>query len=184
MARGINATTIAALQTDAFNLCHLIQIDFGTVVRLTDWGRSISALSNTFISSAHILEIGQTSESSDPRINSMNIIFSGADRDVIAVFLANNYMDVRTRVYLAVLGSADAVVGDPFLVFDGRISSFTIEDSGSDSTITVEVSSHWRDFELRKGRRTNRNSQQLYFSGDKGMDFAGTVVKDLKWGRQ
>ena len=101
MARGINSTTIAALQTDSFNMCHLIQIDFGTVVRLTDWGRNISAMSNTFITSAHILEIGQSAESSDPRINSMEITFSGVDRDVIAVFLTNNYMDVRTRVWKA-----------------------------------------------------------------------------------
>lgn len=183
MARGINAATIAALQSDAFNMCHLIQFDFSTVVRITDWNRSIAALSQTFLSSSHVLEIGQSAESSDIRINSMQITLSGVSREYITIFLTNNYTDVRARVWKAVLDSSDAVVGDPFIVFDGRIASFGIDDTDTESRVQIEVASHWKDFELRKGRRTNRNSQQAYFAGDKGLDYAGAVVQDIKWGK-
>lgn len=184
MSRGINATTIAALQTDAFNMCHLIQFDFTSVVRITDWNRDVVALGNTFTSSAHLLEIGQSAESSEPRINSMDITLSAVSQEYVAIFLTNDYTDVRARVWKAVLGANDAIVGDPFIIFDGRVANFSMADDGTDSRISIEVSSHWKDFELRKGRRTNRNSQQSYFPADKGMDFAGTVVKNLKWGRK
>ena len=183
MTRAINASTITALQSDAFNMAHLIQLDFSAVIRLTDWGRNISALSNTFLSSPHLVGIGDSSESSDIRVNSIDLVMSGVEQTFIALFLTNNYMDVRARIYKAVLDSADAIVGDPFLVFDGRISSYSISDDSGTSEISIEMSSHWKDFELSKGRRTNRNSQQYYFPTDKGLDFSGVIVKNLKWGK-
>jgi hypothetical protein len=183
MTRSINSTTITSLQSDSFNMANLIQLDFPTPVRITDWNRSISALSTTFLSSPHLTDIGQVAESADPRINSLSVTLSGVEQTFIALFLTNNYIDVRARIWKAVLGADDAVVGDPFLIFDGRVSGYAIDDSESTSDIGIEISSHWKDFELRKGRRTNRNSQQYYFAGDLGMDYAGVIVKDLKWGR-
>jgi hypothetical protein len=183
MPRAINSTTITALQSDAFNMAHLIQFDFGTVVRITDWNRNISALAQTFLSSPHITEIGETAESSEPRINSLSITMSGVEQTFIALFLTNAYIDVRVRIWKAVLGVDDAIVGAPFIVFDGRISNYAIDDTESTSNIAIEVSSHWKDFELRKGRRTNRSSQQYFFPGDLGLDYSGVVVKDLKWGK-
>ena len=183
MPRNINSTTIAALQSDAFNLASLVQIDFPVPIQITDWGRSISALSTTFVSSAHLLEVGQSAENSEPSVNSMNIVLSGVEQTYVAIFLNDNYIDVRARIWRAVLDSADAIVGAPFIVFDGRITGFAIDDSDESSTVTVEIATHWKDFELSKGRSTNRNSQQYYFPGDKGMDFAGVTVKNLKWGK-
>lgn len=184
MTRSIDAATIAALASDSFNVCHLIQLDFSTVIRLTDWSRDISALSNTFTSSAHLLEIGDSAESTDPRINSLQITMSGVEQSYVALFLGQSYIDVRGRIWKAVLGADDAIVGAPFVVFDGRISSYSIDDQETTSTVSVELSTHWKDFELRKGRRTNRGSQQYYFPTDKGMDYSGVVVKDLKWGKR
>jgi hypothetical protein len=183
MPRSIDAATITALQSDSFNMAHLIQLDFSSVVRLTDWNRSVTALSNTFLSSPHLVGIGDSSESTDIRVNSIDLVMSGVEQTFISLFLNNNYMDVRARIWKAVLNSSDAVIGAPFVVFDGRISSYSISDQSGTSEISIEMSSHWKDFELSKGRRTNRNSQQYYFPTDKGMDFSGVVVRDLKWGR-
>lgn len=183
MTRAIDPATITALQSDAFHMAHLIQLDFSAVIRLTDWGRNIPALGSTFISSPHLVGIGDSSESTDIRINSIDIVMSGVEQTFIAVFLNNNYMDIRARIFKAVLDSSDAIIGAPFLVFDGRISSYSINDSGGASNLSIEVSSHWADFELSKGRQTNRNSQQYYFPQDKGMDFSGVIVRNLKWGK-
>lgn len=184
MARQINATTIAALQSDAFNLCHLIEMHFSPVIYITDWNRSISALSQTFVSSAHILDIGESSETAEIKANTMQIEMSGVSQEYIAIFLLNNnYMNKQVRIWKAVLGADDSVVGEPFVVFDGIISSYSIDDTEDSSSITIDVSTHWKDFELRKGRMTNRNSQQLYYPADKGLDFASTAINNLKWGK-
>jgi hypothetical protein len=69
------------------------------------------------------------------------------------------------------------------VIYDGRIDGFDMNESQTESTISVSVASHWSDFEKKAGRYTNTNSQELFFSGDKGFEFAANTVKDLKWGR-
>jgi hypothetical protein len=75
------------------------------------------------------------------------------------------------------------VIGDPILIFDGRISDFGIDDSDDSSIVEIVVSSHWANFDAINGRRTNHNSQQLHFSGDLGFEFASDTIQDIKWGR-
>ena len=184
MSRIIDAATIAALNSDNMNMATLVQMDFSTPIKLTDWARDVVALSTTFDSSADILELDEFSESSELQVNSSTLTFSGVSQTFTALFLTNNYMDVRTRVWKAVLTNADVVIGDPILVFDGRITGYGFTDTDSTSTVTIGVASHWKDFNLHNGRKTNHNTQQQYFSGDKGFEFAAESVKDLKWGKK
>lgn len=183
MTRQINAATIAALSGDNLNMATLVQIDFDTPIKVTNWARNVSALSTTFLSSSDLLEIDQISETSELQINSLNLTFSGVSQTFVSLFLTNNYIDVRTRIWTAVLSNADVVIGEPILIFDGRITGYGISDTDDTSTVAVEVASHWKDFDKTNGRKTNSNTQQLYFAGDKGFDFAADTVKDIKWGK-
>ena len=183
MTRQIDAATITALASDNLNMATLVQVDFATPIKVTNWARNVSALSTTFLSSSDLLEIDQVSESSELQINSLNLTFSGVSQTFVSLFLTNDYIDVRTRIWTAVLDTADVVIGDPILIFDGRITGYGISDTNDSSTVSVEVASHWKDFDKTNGRKTNSNTQQLYFAGDKGFDFAADSVKDLKWGK-
>jgi len=183
MSRDIDSATITALNSDNLNLANLIQMDFTTPIKITDWARDVSALSTTFDSSSDILEIDQISESSELQINSLSIRFSGVSQTYVSLFFNNDYIDVRTRIWKAVLDSSDSVIGAPILTFDGRIVSYAIVDDENTSSVDVEVASHWKDFELINGRKTNHNTQQLYFAGDLGFEFAAETSKDIKWGK-
>jgi hypothetical protein len=183
MTRQIDAATIAALASDNLNMVTLLQIDFDTPIKVTNWARNVSALSTTFLSSSDLLEIDQVSESSELQINSLNLTFSGVSQTFVALFLTNDYIDVRTRIWTAVLDNSDAVIGEPILLFDGRITGYGISDTQDSSNVQVEVASHWKDFDKINGRKTNSNTQQLYFAGDKGFDFAAESAKDIKWGK-
>jgi hypothetical protein len=183
MSREIDSATITALNSDNLNLANLIQMDFDTPIKVTDWARNVSALSTTFDSSSDLLEIDQFNESSELQVNSSTLVFSGVSQTFVALFLTNDYMDVRTRIWKAVLDNSDVVIGSPILVFDGRIASYSMEDSDNSSTVSVEVASHWKDFDLHNGRKTNNNTQQLYFPGDKGFEFASETNKEIKWGK-
>jgi len=184
MSRGLSSSTITALSADNLNLCTLIQLDFSSVIRLTDYDRTISALSTTFTASPHLLDIDSAVESSALKVGATKIVLSGAEQTYVSLFLSNSYIDVRARIWKAVLDSSDAVQGDPILVFDGRITGYEIEDSGDTSRVTVNLASHWKDFQKKSGRKTNHNVQQLFFSGDKGFEFASIAAKDIKWGKQ
>lgn len=183
MSREIDSATITALNSDNLNLANLVQMDFSTPIKLTDWARDVVALSTTFDSSADLLEIDQFTESSEVQVNASTITLSGVSQTFVSLFLTNDYIDVRTRIWKAVLDNSDAVIGSPILVFDGRITGYSIVDSDTTSTVDVEVASHWKDFDLHNGRKTNNNTQQLYFPGDKGFEFASETNKEIKWGK-
>lgn len=183
MSRDIDSATIAALNSDNLNLANLIQMDFDTPIKITDWGRNVSALSTTFNTSSDIIEIDQVNESSELQVNSLNLTFSGVSQTYVSLFFNNDYIDVRVRIWKAVLDNSDSVIGAPILIFDGRIVGYSIVDDEGTSTVDVEVASHWKDFRLTNGRKTNHNTQQLYFAGDLGFEFASETSKDIKWGK-
>ena len=185
MSRAINATTKAALGTDGFRFATLIKIDFHYVLYVTDYGVNLTVPSlGTFINSSHFIDISSIKETGALKVNTVNFELSGVDRSYIAIFLGQDYMDRRFQVWRAVIDADDNVVGEPFVFFDGRIVGFDIQDSDRDSIINIEVASHWRDFEKIVNRKTNHNSQQFYFPGDMGFEFASKIVKDLRWGRK
>lgn len=183
MTRQIDSATLVALASDSLRLATLVQFDFDTVIRITDWEHAISALSQTFASSAHLLGVSGSTESSEPRTNSLTIELSGVEQTYIALFLGNPYHGIRARVWKAAMSSSGAVIGDPVLTFDGPIDSIGLDESEDSVSLQVVVSSHWANFEAIAGRKTNHNSQQLFFPGDKGFEFAADTVQDIKWGR-
>jgi len=183
MSRGIHADVVTELAKDAFNMAHLVDIDFATPMYLTDYRHELVDSSHTYVSSSYLLSMGDVSESTDLQVGSINIDLSGVEQAYISILLSGNYIDRRVTIKRALLTTTGAVIGEPFILYEGRISGFNIADSGSDSVVRISVASHWADFERVNGRRTNDNSQQSAFSGDKGMEFASEIIKDVKWGR-
>lgn len=183
MTRGLHSSTIAALANDSFQMATLIQMDFSTVLRLTDWPTNVTAFAATFTASADILEVGSANETGDLRVNEFTLKLSGVSQYYLALFLGNNYVNVRTQVWKAVISSG-AVVGSPIQVFDGNMTNFDIDENDTGSEVTVSIASHWKDFERVNGRRTNSASQKKWFSADEGMQFAKELVKDIPWGRK
>jgi len=183
MSRTLNAATQAALASDDFNVATLVRLDFPTILRLTDWNRDITAFSSTFVSSPDLTSTPGVTENAELRVNTTEIEFGGESQTYAALILTNDYMDVRGRVWKAVLDSSESIVGSPILFFDGRIVSYAIEDDDKKSRVGVSLASHWKDFDLKKGRLTNSNSQNLYFPSDRGFDFAHETRKDIKWGK-
>ena len=184
MTRSIDAATLAELEKDNFNLATLLEFEFSSPFRLTDWDRNITALSQTWDSSPHIISLGDVTETAELAVNGFTIELSGVEQAYIAFFLSNNYLDIPIKIYRCVLDNTDSVIGSPILVFDGLITGYEIEDTEDSSVLSVQCASHWKDFEKENGRKTNHNSQQLHFPGDKGFIFAAKTVKDLRWGRK
>lgn len=183
MPRTINASTITALASDSIRMCHLVQIDFDSVIRITDNFQRVVKIADEFIPAGHLLAIGATQETQELRIGSIQISLSAVDKAYVSIFLNSDYLNRRVRIFKAVLDASGAIIGDAILTFDGEITGYNISESTDSSTISVSCSSHWADFERKAGRLTNNNSQQYFFPNDTGFRFAAESIKDIKWGR-
>jgi hypothetical protein len=183
MARIVNASVLAEIDNDSVSMCHLVYFGLSTAVYMTDASHDLSYNSNTYSSSSDLLSIDAVSETSDIRVNSINISLSGVAQNFTSAFLSGGYIGKQVIIYRAFLDSSGDIIGVPVVLYDGRIDGFDMSETENESTINVAISSHWADFEKKAGRYTNPNSQALFFTGDKGFDFAAVSVKDLKWGR-
>ena len=63
-----------------------------------------------------------------------------------------------------------------------EINSFQINDSTTSSVLKLDLESYFANSGQVNGRITNNTTQQRFFSGDKGFEFADQIIKDLKWG--
>jgi len=183
MSRGIDPDVITELAKDAFNMAHLVSIDFSTTLYLTDFAYDIFYSGNNYNSSAHLLSMTDVNETPDVQVGTFTINLSGVEQSFISILLGENYIDKEVIISRAILNSSGAIIGTPIALYNGRIDGFSIKDDNKTSQINLSTASHWSDFEKESGRRTNHNSQQIYFAGDKGFEFASSAVKDIAWGR-
>jgi hypothetical protein len=183
MARSLNASVVSEIAKDSVTMCHLLYMGLSTAQYMTDAAFDIDYSSNTYTSSSYLLSMGTVEESSDVRIGSISIDLSSVSQAFTSIFLTYPYIGKQVIIRRAFLDSTGSIIGEPVVIYDGRIDGFDMNESQTESTISVSVASHWSDFEKKAGRYTNTNSQELFFSGDKGFEFAALSVKDLKWGR-
>ena len=101
----------------------------------------------------------------------------------MAIALNENIINDNVHIYRGFLDSNLALISDPFLLFYGTIDEYKIADNTDIASLILTVTSHWGNFSKTSGRVTTDNSQQRFFSGDKGMEFSALTVKDIRWGR-
>ena len=187
MARGLSSDVKTELATGNLSPILLIYIGFATPLYLTNCAfpltSSVSGSSQTYTASGHLKAISNTTETNKPSKNSLNISLSAVDQTYVSVILNENVIGKEVKIWKGYLDSSNAIISDPFLLYYGTIDEYKINDSTSTATIVLNITSHWGNFDKQNGRTTTDNSQQRFFSGDKGMEFAALTVRDIKWGR-
>lgn len=183
MTRTLTTAVKNELETDSLQPVNLVYINVGSGYRFTDHYKDITYDGNTYTASSLFTKLTSVTESAEVEVSNITLSFSGADQTIISLFLSNAYMEKEAEVYKALLDTSENVISDPFLLFKGRIESFSIDESINQSNANIVVASHWSDFSKIEGRKTNTGSQQLHFANDVGFEFASQTVQDIKWGR-
>ena len=187
MSRGLASAVKTELATGNINPVFLVSLGFSTPVYLTNCGfpltSSVSGSSVTYTASGHLRSITGLSETNKPTKNSLAIQLSAVEQTYSAVVLNENVINKEVKIWRGLLNDSNALISDPFLLFYGTIDEYKITDNTTSANVTLNVTSHWGTFDKESGRTTSDNSQQRFFSGDKGMEFAALNVLDLKWGR-
>ena len=188
MTRSLTTAIKNALATNDIRPVHLITIGFSTPINITDCSfsltSSISGSSVTYLASDFIMGISDFSEQTELSKSSLSLALSGADQTFISTVLNENITNDIVDIYRGFLDNSGSLISDPFLFYKGQIEGFSIGESDTASTVTLNIVSHWADFEKKNGRKTNNTSQQRYFNTDVGMDFSSQNVLDIKWGRE
>ena len=185
MSRGLNSTLKTELATDHLDQIHLIKFTIGsTIYYRTTAYFDIVYDGNTYTANASLLKIPTITESSQIATSNVTFDIEGASQVFISLLLNNEHMHRPVKIIRAYLTDVNVIVTNPYTIFLGYISGYNINETTTASKITINVANHWANFEMKRGRRTNDNSQQQIFSGDKFFEFSNAMMVDIEWGKK
>lgn len=187
MSRITDEATLTQLRASASTVAHLGCVELDAMdIRITDSFRNISWGGDEYLACGDWTGFDPVEEQSELQVSEVEAHLSGVDQSWISDLMQHNYLDRRLRIWRAWLDEGGAVVGQPVLLFDGRMDQPTIADDPEEGSVSIAVSasSHWVDFEQTNGLRTNHSTQQRAFPGDLGFEFAAQILEEIKWGRE
>lgn len=154
-----------------------------TPAQATTMGIDEDPGAHKFLAVGPFLQFSEIEESSDFQISTMTIALAGMRDQDLALFLNNQYIDQPIKLWRYWLDENGHMVGDPVLIFDGRIDKPVVSnDPDGGVTIGCGAASQWVDYSRTNGRHTNNTEQNHYYSGDTIFKYAADAIKDLKWG--
>ena len=153
----------------------------GTIRFWNGYG-NISWGGNVFTGTGHLGGISSLGETSDLSANGVTLSLSGIPTSLILNALEDDSQGRPGKVWIAGMDATGAFGADPYLIFDGFISTCPMEENGDTSTIQVKLEKELIDRRLNNRRYTHED-QQIDYPGDLIFKFvAGLWDKEVTWG--
>lgn len=181
MPRSISSNLQSQIANDANKIAFLIEFNFSTPLRVTDFYSDVTYDSNTYQAGGNFISIEPSNESGEAKSEEIVITMSNITSSVRNLIEGGNYTDKTVNIYIAFFNTSEALV-DATTFFSGIINNATLLESKDDSTISISVANHWANWNLKKGRHFTDESQQNIFLNDKGLEYADQTKEDIRWG--
>jgi len=185
MTRSLHSDLVTELATNHLDQIHLISFQIGSITyyRTTAYF-DIVYDGNTYTAGGEILSLPVVTEIGKPTTANVTFRLSGVNQAFIQLFLTEEHIHRPVIVHRAYLNDVGGLINNPYILFKGYIQGYSITETTAGSSISVSVANHWANFEMKKGRRVNDNSQQKLFAGDKFFEFSNSLIVDLEWGKK
>ena len=120
--------------------------------------------------------IAPIKEDTELRPNGLTLTLSGVDSDLITAAMTEDYHNQPVRVYIGFRDTSTfALTADPELAFSGVMDYMTISQGEQFGTITVHCESEFARWARPRTLLFTRESQQLLYDGDLGLDFVAII---------
>ena len=182
MPRSLSTALQTQVSSETTKTAFLVELNLSSTIRLTDWYSDVTYDSNTYQAGGSFLTVGSTAETGQLQVDEIDLGFSNITDQVRSLVQDGAFTDKTVDIYIAYFDTNETIVG-AINYFTGQIRNVAIQESIDNSILTMTVASHWANWGLTKGRHFSEESQQLFSTGDRGMEFASQVKKDVRWGR-
>jgi len=178
----VDSSVTTALADDHIEYCLLV--DLPGPYRITDNVREISYDGNTYSPEQLLLSTGSVSRKREINADSYEVVVSNIDQTIYQDYVVTNYTNQPVDVYLGFLTESGDLISSVSVmpVFKGVVDSWGLSESGSKSTLTIRMTSHWSQWKLITGRRTNSDSHEERHPGDTVFEFSHQEELPIKWG--
>lgn len=181
--REIPSAVAAALAESTLRPAMLYEGEFvGGWVRLWTGIGDLAWGGNTYLGSGEFLSCSTVEEGEGVAARGVQITLM-AKASLVSAALASARQGAPGRVYLALFDAAGAMIGDPVLLFAGRLDVTSFSRAADRATITIAYEDELVDLERPRIRRYTPEDQALDDPTDRGFEFV-TALQDASvvWG--
>ena len=182
LSRGLSATVISTLESDAFQVAILVRLELNTNYHLGTAQQSIVYDSNTYTSSGVFLNLADIQEEAQFNTGQIKIRLGNASQTITNDLITHGHIDKTVKIYIALINASAAVIDAPFQIFQGTINAMNIKESPEKSIVSLSVANHWAYLNQHSGRTLTDASQQRFFNGDLTFKFSNQTGKQIVWG--
>src|SRR5262249_7095233 len=120
-------------------------------------------LGETFEGAGDLLSITTVEETVDLRADGITITLNGVNPAVLALALEEGRQGKPVTVWIAFLDAAEALLDDPYVLFEGRVDVPKIRPGPKDGTVSVTVENVLIDFQRARRSRYTPEDQKARF---------------------
>lgn len=121
-------------------------------------------------------------QQSSPKIGEVSLNLHTVDSAITALFFTSNWLNAPVTISKVWFNEQNQPIYK-ITTWRGLLTGKSGEEDTNDAKMTLKAASIWADFEASRGRKTNLKSQQIHYPDDMGLEFSGTVITNIPWGR-
>ena len=186
----LDAAVVTQLESGSFVYAELVEFQTATPLYLTTASFDIttstltSSGTQTYLAQGKFMSYSGVKQVDELRINMVTINLSGSTSTFVNLVLQDQYLHKKIQIYRVWLNtSTGAIIATPALIYAGTMTGGEVTDSTTECSVSIVTANEFYDFEKTSGRRTNENSQQRYYTSDRGMQYSTTTIGDIRWGK-
>ena len=137
---------------------------------------------NTYLGAGQLLSISAVNESSEIRIESMEIQFQGITAAYKTLALSSVALKNKVTVSFALMDTNNAIITNPDIVFIGNMDEVVLKESGETATFSLIVQNELVETQKIKERRYTDEDQKSLYPTDTLLRHAINAEKQTRWG--
>ena len=162
-----------------------IQAEFDTeTIRIWNGSEDLSIDGNNYLGAGSLISVVPAEETRDLSSSGLSVSISGMDSSVLNLALTENYQNRNITVFIGyTMGGSNEVAGT-IVLFKGRMTSMTVNDTVQGATITLQAENRLLDLERPSNLRYTKESQAFLHSGDLFFNQVASLQdKEIVWGK-
>ncbi|SBS29122.1 hypothetical protein MSP8886_01447 [Marinomonas spartinae] len=166
---------------------NLIKMSFrsGGDLLMTDGGIPVEFMGDVYEPDLYLATdgIGDVEETLEITTGDFQVTLNIASEydPVLLAFYDDDYLNQTITYYRQYIWDDGSEEFDK--LFEGRMIEYEATDAEDGYTIEVTSSANIIHWQQVRGRSTNSDSQHQFYPDDRGLDYAGTEISDIKWGK-
>ena len=182
---GINTHLENRLGQDDEQIFLALKAEFDTeTIRVWNGTEDLSISSETYLGAGQLLSVQPAEESSDLSSAGMVVTLSGMDSTVLDLALTEQYQNRDITAFIGYLMGGSLEVAGTIVLFKGRMTSMTINDTPDGATISIQAENRLIDLQRPSNFRNTKESQEFLHTGDLFFNQVASLQdKEIVWGR-